>query len=236
MSLEIKGFLLTSFIDWDGKIVSVVFLPNCNFHCPFCHNAGLISHPQNYETIPEERVLRYLAEHRDFLDGICVTGGEPSLHKDQGLFEFMRKVKQAGFAIKFDTNGSDPDCLRSLIEQKLIDYIAMDIKGPLDERYDKLAGVKVSLPKIKASIKLIRESGLPYELRTTVVPTLLDEQDIVDLARQLTGESSWVLQQFIAQNASDESLRGLPSYTPEKLKIMLAKVRELVPQARIRGI
>ncbi|MBI5399905.1 anaerobic ribonucleoside-triphosphate reductase activating protein [Candidatus Saganbacteria bacterium] len=235
MALAIKGFLETSFIDWDGKIAAVVFLPHCNFHCPFCHNFGLITNPQNFETVSEERVLQHLLDYHDFLDGLCITGGEPCLHKAQGLSEFMNKVKKSGFLVKLDTNGSDPDCLQSLIKQRLVDYVALDVKGPLDERYYKLAGKEVDLEKIKQSVNILKESNIPHEFRTTIVPTLLAENDLLDLAGQLAGGENWFWQQFVAKNSWVEALRTVKPYTADELKNLLVKVKEIIPQVKIRG-
>ncbi|MBU0671701.1 MAG: anaerobic ribonucleoside-triphosphate reductase activating protein [Candidatus Margulisbacteria bacterium] len=232
----IKGFIETSFIDWDGKVVSTLFLPRCNFRCPFCHNAGLVESPQNYETIPLSRIENFLQEHRDFIDGICLTGGEPCLHVNAGLFEFLQRIKQLGFAIKLDTNGADPNCLKKIIDQRLVDYLAMDIKAPLDERYEKLAGVKIDLNKIKQSIELIRACGLPYEFRTTVVPTLLDNQDVAEIAEYLSGAKKFVLQQFVAENAWDDSLRGLKPYLKEEFDELIQVARKFIPQTLARGV
>jgi pyruvate formate lyase activating enzyme len=235
MDLEIKGLIETSFLDWDGKIVSTLYVPYCNFRCPFCHNSGLIEKPESYETIPLERIEDFLLEHKDFLDGICLTGGEPCLHKKRGLFEFMRRIKGLGFQIKFDTNGTDPETLRELIDGKLIDYIAMDVKGPLDERYDKLSGVKTDLNKVKQCIAIIVESEVPYEFRTTVVPTLLDTKDIEDIAKYILGAQKFVLQQFAAEHTWDESLRSIKPYSREKLEEMLEVSKKFVPATLIRG-
>ncbi len=235
MDLEIKGFIETSFLDWDGKVVSTLFVPHCNFRCPFCHNAGLIENPQDYETIPVPRIEKYLLEHRDFIDGICLTGGEPALHKNKGLIEFMRKINGLGFKMKFDTNGIDPELLQQILDEKLVDYIAMDIKGPLDERYDRLSGVKTDLSKIRQSIRIIRESGIPYEFRTTVIPGFLDAQDIEDIAREIEGAKRFVLQQFVAENCRDESLRGLKPFSREKFEELARVSRRFVPETLIRG-
>ncbi|MFH1684605.1 MAG: anaerobic ribonucleoside-triphosphate reductase activating protein [Candidatus Margulisiibacteriota bacterium] len=235
MGLEIKGFIETSFLDWDGKVVSTLYVAGCNFRCPFCHNFGLIETPQSYATIPLKQIEGFLLEHKDFIDGICLSGGEPCLHKDQGLFEFLRRIKDLGFKIKLDTNGTDPDCLHKIIGDGLADYIAMDIKGPLDERYDKLAGKKVGLDKVIQSIKLVMGSGLPYEFRTTVVPTLLDIKDVEDIARGLRGARKLVLQKFVAENAWDDGLRGLKPYTREKLDEMADASRKFIPNTLVRG-
>jgi pyruvate formate lyase activating enzyme len=234
--LEIKGFIETSFLDWDGKVVSTVFVPYCNFRCPFCHNSGLIENPQKYETIPLDRIERFLLDRKDFIDGVCITGGEPLLHKDRGIFEFMQRIKDLGFQIKFDTNGTDPDTLKELIDKNLIDYIAMDIKGPLDKRYDKLSGVKTDIEKIEQCIKIIKESGIGHEFRTTVIPALLDINDIKDIAKAIPGANKFVLQQFVPENTWDESLRSVRPYPQEKLEEMAGASRGFVPNTFIRGV
>jgi pyruvate formate lyase activating enzyme len=233
--LEIKGFIETSFLDWDGKVVSTLYVAGCNFRCPFCHNSGLIEKPQDYETIPLARIQQFMLEHKDFLDGICLTGGEPCLHENRGLFEFLRRVKGLGFQIKFDTNGADPECLKKAIDQKIVDYIAMDVKGPLDDRYDKLSGVKTNLPRIKESIKIIMEKKVPYEFRTTVVPTLLETGDIEDIAKYIAGAEKFVFQQFAAEHAWDEALRTIKPYFREKLDEMAAVAKLYVANTVIRG-
>jgi pyruvate formate lyase activating enzyme len=235
IDLEIKGFIETSFLDWDGKVVSVIYVPYCNFRCPFCHNFGLIKDPQSYESIPSERIKKFLVDRRDFIDGICLTGGEPCLHKGRGLFKFMRRIKDLGFQIKFDTNGTSPELLDKLFNDRLVDYIALDIKGPLDERYDRLSGVKTDLDIIKQSIRIIIEKGVPYEFRTTVVPTLLDTKDIEDIARSVAGAGKFVLQQFTAEHTWDESLREVIPYPREKLEEMVEACKPFVPNTVIRG-
>jgi len=230
--LLIKGFVQTSLSDWDGKIVSAVFLPYCNFRCPFCQNPGFIEKPQEYETIPVSRIVQFFKEHKGLVDGICITGGEPSLHKEKGLFEFMQTIKGLGLLIKLDTNGQDPDVLKKGIEGKLIDYIAMDIKGPLDERYYKLAGVKVDLEKIKQSIEIAK----PYELRTTVVPTLLSAKDIEDMARDLAGAKKIVLQQFVPEHAWAEELKAVAPFSRKEFEEMQKAAKKFVPNTSIRGV
>jgi pyruvate formate lyase activating enzyme len=234
-NLEIKGFIETSFLDWDGKIVSTLYVAGCNFRCPFCHNSGLIEKPGDYETIPLARIEQFLLEHKDFLDGICLTGGEPCLQKNHGLFEFLKHIKGLGFQIKFDSNGTDPDCLKDVIDQKLADYIAMDVKGPLDERYDRLSGIKTNLDKIKQSIKIIMNSGVPYEFRTTVVPTLLETADVDDIAKYIAGAEKFVFQQFAAEHTWDENLRSVKPYPREKLEEMVRISKSYVANTLIRG-
>ena len=233
--MDLKGFIETSFLDWDGKVVSTLYVARCNFRCPFCHNSGLIEKPGEYETIPVERIEGFLLEHKDFLDGICLTGGEPCLHKSRGLFEFLKRIKKLGFKIKFDSNGHDPQCLDYLLAEKLADYIAMDIKGPLDERYDKLSGIKTNLGLVKESIGLVMLSGIGYEFRTTVVPTLLDTRDIEDIAKYICGAKKFVLQQFVAEHTWDEKLREVKPYSREKLEEMVSASGPYVSNTLIRG-
>ena len=235
MTLEIRGLIECSLLDWDGKIVCTAFLPHCNFRCPFCHNSGLILNPGEYDAVTEEAVEKYMLDHKNFIDGICLTGGEPCLHRDKGLFEFLERIKGHGFLVKLDTNGTSPECIGRGIEKKLIDYIAMDVKAPLDERYEKLSGVKTDIEKIKRSISLIMGSGLPYEFRTTVVPGLLEEKDIEDLARCIAGADKFVLQQFTPGHTWDESLRSVKPYPKEKLEAMAAAARNHVKKVLIRG-
>ncbi len=235
MSLEVKGFIESSFLDWDGKVVSTLYLGGCNFRCPFCHNSGLVEEPHKLETISPAHIEKYIAERKDFIDGICLTGGEPCLHKERGLFEFLKRIKGEGFEVKFDSNGLDPDCLNDLIGQKLVDYIAMDIKAPLDERYNTLSGTAADLEKIKKSIDLIMGCGIPYEFRTTVVPTMLDKKDIEDIARSISGARRFVLQKFVPDHALDRNLRKLKPYTKEEMREMAEAARVFVPNTIVRG-
>lgn len=236
MDLELKGFTESSFLDWDGKVVSTVYVPRCNFRCPFCHNSGIIENPKAYDTIPLKQIEDFILDRKDFIDGICLTGGEPCLHQNKGLFEFLKRIKKLGFKTKFDTNGYDPDCLKKIIDEKLADYIAMDIKGPLDERYDKLSGIKTDIEKIRESIKLIMESGLDYEFRTTVVPGLLDTEDIKAIARSISGAEKFVLQQFVPAHTWDEDLREVKPYEKEKIDEIIEAAKEFVANTLARGV
>ncbi|MDD5383008.1 MAG: anaerobic ribonucleoside-triphosphate reductase activating protein [Candidatus Margulisbacteria bacterium] len=235
MGLEIKGFIETSLLDWDGKVVSSLYVSGCNFRCPFCHNSELVESPQRLATIPLEKIEQFLLERKDFIDGICLTGGEPCLHKDRGLFDFLKRIKDLGFLVKLDTNGADPECLARVIELGLVDYVAMDVKGPLDERYDRLSGIKTDLQKIKQSIKLLLAGQTPYEFRVTVVPTLLDVQEIEMIAAELAGARKFVLQQFAPEHCWAESLRVVKPYPKEKLGKMAEQAKKTVPNTFIRG-
>jgi pyruvate formate lyase activating enzyme len=232
--MEIKGFLETSLLDWDGKIVATVFLPGCNFRCPFCHNTGLTDQPEQYETIPLERIEQHLAKHRDFLDGICISGGEPSIHEPE-LFDFINRIKKDGWPIKLDTNGTNPKLLQRLIAGRLIDCLAMDIKGPLDENYMQLTGVNTGLAAIEESIKLIMASGIDYEFRTTVVPGVITPEAVQKIAARIKGAKKYVLQQFVPANCRDPKLRSRQPESLARLQEMQKIAAGYVEKAAIRG-
>lgn len=234
MTLDIKGFIETSLVDWDGKIASVVFLPGCNFRCPYCQNIGLIDHPEQYKTITEEKVFEYLESHKDFVDGVCITGGEPTLHKDTGLTEFIKRVKQDGFLIKLDTNGTDPGYIKELIASKLIDYVAMDIKAPL-YAYNKAANIKVDTRSIDETIKFLLKGGLDYEFRTTVVPTITGMKEIEMISKLISGAKKFVLQQFEPDHCEDIEMKKIKPADAETIKKMMNIAGNYVKSIKYRG-
>lgn len=187
----IGGLQKLSLVDYPGKICSVVFTQGCAFRCRYCHNPDLVIGP-NPACFDEKKVLEYISEHRTMLEGVCVTGGEPTLHKD--LETFLHKIKALGLLIKLDSNGMNPDTLRSFIDERLIDYIAMDIKAPW-ERYNEIIMVsdKIGPEKCRRSLQIIQESGIDHEFRTTVFPQVHTEDDFVTMAGYLTrGEKYFV--------------------------------------------
>ncbi|MCD6461759.1 MAG: anaerobic ribonucleoside-triphosphate reductase activating protein [Thermoplasmata archaeon] len=230
----VKGFIKTSLLDWDGHIVSTIYLPGCNFRCPFCHNSALVLSPGDMETIPWSEVSAYLMENGDFLDGVCVTGGEPTLHPT--LPRLLRTIKDMGLMVKFDTNGTNPDKLKELMEEGLLDYIAMDIKAPLDERYMKAVGLSTDLEKIEESIRIIMEGNVDYEFRTTVVPGITGPREIEDIARHIEGARRYALQQFVPRNTMDPAMMDVAPYTPEEVRDMARTAGEYVREVRVRGL
>ena len=211
---HVKGFLETSFVDFPGKIASVVFLSSCNFRCPYCHNHSLVLSPEKYETISMEYILSRLNRFQGWIDGVCITGGEPTLHSSLALF--IRELKAQNLLIKLDTNGTNPIVLRNLLSNQLIDYVSMDVKGPLDEnRYSRCAGVSVNLDDIRESIAMLKEGTVPYEFRITVVPSLLREEDIMEWAEQLVGAQKLTLQNFNPTNPLDPQLKHEIPYNEE---------------------
>lgn len=232
--MDIRGFIETSFLDWDGKVSSVIFLPNCNYKCPFCGNSRLVNEPETLEAVDFAKIESFLLQRRDFIDGVVITGGEPTLHPK--LTDLIRKIKSLDLLVKLDTNGTDPEKLKDLIDHKLVDYIAMDIKAPLGASYDQTVGVEADLEKIRQSLKLIMASGLEYEFRTTVVPTLHEEKEVEEIAKIISGAKKYVLQQFVPDLCPNEALRKLPPYPKEKILGFVKIAQKYVPNTIARGV
>jgi len=190
--MKIVGFQKVSMVDYPGKIASVVFTPGCNMNCYYCHNRIILgADADRTETDPEE-ILGYLLRRRGLLDGLVVTGGEPTLQRD--LRYFIRDVKELGYPVKLDTNGTNPVQLRALVEDGLVDYVAMDLKAPR-QRYEEICGATVDLDAIEESIRFLMEGKIPYEFRTTFSPELT-KRDVVSMAGEIRGARRLVLQQY----------------------------------------
>ena len=223
----IKGFIETSLLDWRGKICSLIFLPYCNFRCPFCHNHVLVTAAASLETIPLHAVFDRLVSMRDWIDGICISGGEPTIHR--GLPEMIKAIRAEGFKIKLDTNGTQPEMLGYLITERLVDEIAMDVKGPLDEiSYSACAGVSVPIELIRKTIDLLLENRVPYTFRTTVVPSLLPEEKIYEMAKQLEGATGLTLQSFNPSDPMDTTLKIVKPYSQENLAAIQENVNHIL--------
>jgi pyruvate formate lyase activating enzyme len=212
----IKGFLETSFLDWPGRIAAVLFLGGCNFRCPFCHNAELVLAPHLVPSLALADVLGRLRPLRGWVDGVVVSGGEPTL--SPRLAELLGRLRSAGFEIKLDTNGSRPEVLAKLIARRLVQAVEMDVKAPLEPgAYAGLSGVPPRVELIRASIDLIRLSGLPHRFRTTYVPGLLDPAAMGRLRRALPEGSPFTVQAFDPRRALDPALRTVPAPLPGDL-------------------
>jgi pyruvate formate lyase activating enzyme len=236
MNITIKGFIKASLLDWDGKIVSTLYVPGCNMRCPYCQNAELILNPKQYPTISKEEIKNFYLQRKDFLDGICLTGGEPCLYGD--LAEFLEDFKEIGAQVKLDTNGTYPEKIRETIGKNVVDYVAMDVKAPLNfESYKKSSGIKDEklFSKVKESIRLIMNSKIDYEFRTTVVPSLHKEKDIVDIAKYLKGAKKYALQNFQNVNTLDKSFAEIEPYKREKLEKFAKKINPYINNVIIRG-
>ena len=225
--IEIKGFLETSFLDWPGKLCSVLFLPHCNFRCPYCHNHPLVFYPERYATIPLEDILDRLHSLKNWIDGVCLTGGEPTLHAD--LPFLIREIKRYRFLVKLDTNGSNPQMLENLMETGEIDFISMDVKGPLDPfRYSRSTGLPINLKPVLESIEILKGGKVEYEFRMTVVPGLHREEDIQTLGNQLRMGRRFILQNFNPENPLDPSLKNIIPYDLKVLKKIEREVQEMI--------
>jgi pyruvate formate lyase activating enzyme len=238
MDYLIKGFIETSFSDWPGKVVAVLFLPSCNFRCHYCHNHELILLPEKYPNFPLEEILQSLRERSGWIDGVCLTGGEPTLHPWlPALIHDLRSAREitapgGSLGIKLDTNGTRPEVLQKLIDAGLLDYVAMDLKGPLQvDRYAVIAGIPLDagwLARIHQSIQILLGGKVDYEFRTTLVPPLIEEEEVYTLARQVRGARRYTLQNFNPRNAMDEDLRKVAPFDDRALRRMQERVNETI--------
>ncbi len=230
----IKGFIPNSLIDWPGRIAGILFLSGCNFRCPFCHAAHLVVRPNELESIPFESVEGFLKSRGDWIDGVIISGGEPTI--SDGLEELIDRVRALGFAVKLDTNGTHPEVVERLLKAGKLAAVSMDVKAPLDERYDKLAGVKVDLDAIRRSIAmLIGGAAAEYEFRTTVVPGMLGLEDVVDIARSLGGAERYALQNFQPVDCIDPATLLVQPYAVGEMKRMAEAAGAHVKRCWVRG-
>lgn len=228
----IKGLQKLTLLDYPGKTACTIFTGGCNFRCPFCHNAELVLAPGSVESISESDLFSFLKKRASLLDGVCITGGEPTLQS--GLIEFIEKLKGFGYAVKLDTNGYEPDKLKQVIDNGMVDYIAMDIKSS-PKNYALVSGIEnLDFSKIECSVELIRTCGIDHEFRTTVVKQLHSRQDFVEIGRWLKGEKRYFLQQFVDSDAV--LCNGMSAPSPEEMHEYLLAVQEFIPTAELRGI
>ena len=226
------GFQKMTMLDFPGHIACTVFTPGCNFRCPFCHNALLVTDINNETVYSEEDILAYLSKRKGLLDGICISGGEPLMH--DGIFEFVRKAKELGYLVKIDTNGSFPDKLKKLIESGNIDYVAMDIKNSPD-KYSLTTDIcNFDFAPIRESVNILLEGNVDYEFRTTVVSEFHTPQDMVAIGELIQGADRYFIQHFIESEANIQ--RGLSPICKEEMEKLRIVVSEYVKNAEIRGI
>ncbi|MFA5317984.1 MAG: anaerobic ribonucleoside-triphosphate reductase activating protein [Patescibacteria group bacterium] len=191
--MKIGGLQKLSLLDYPEHIAAIIFTQGCNFRCHFCYNPKLVVPQKDYSLISEDSLFEFLRKRKGKIDSVVITGGEPTIHLD--LPEFIRKIRELGYLTKLDTNGTNPKMLEFLIQKKLIDYIAMDIKAPLN-KYQEVVGVKNVLANITKSIIIIKESRLPHEFRSTIIPCFHKEKDIVEMGKMIWGADKWYLQKF----------------------------------------
>ena len=229
----IKGLAKLTLLDYPGKVACTIFTGGCNFRCPFCHNASLATRAGEMDTIPEEEIFSLLKKRKGILDGVCITGGEPLLFGDE-LFDFIARIKEMGFAVKLDTNGSFPERLKTLLDAGLVDKVAMDIKNS-PEKYGMTAGVEnFDLDPITRSIELIKNSGVDYEFRTTVVAELHSAEDFEGIGKMIEGAKAYFLQSFV--DSGDLIGEGMSAPTKEELEKYMKIAQKYVPATQIRGV
>ena len=229
----ISGFQKLTLLDFPGKTACTVFTPGCNFRCPFCHNTSLVLQPCESERIPEGEILAYLDKRKGILDGVVITGGEPLLHSD--IPDFLRKVKNLGYKIKLDTNGSMPELLLRITEDGLVDYVAMDIKNSPDQ-YAKTVGISdLDLSPVRRSVEILMNGDTEYEFRTTLVSGLHTQGSVKDLAKWISGAKRYYLQRF-KDSGNLISPDGLSSFNEVEMKEFADLVKPYVPTVQLRGI
>jgi len=223
MNVRIGGIIKTSLIDFPGRVSSVLFFQGCNFRCPYCYNVDVVLPERFTEPIPVKDVLSFLEKRKGLVDGVVLLGGEPLLQLD--IVKFARTVKEMGFAVKLDTNGSKFEKLKEMVEKGAVDYVAMDVKAPLDfQDYHRVTNCsKKDFESVVKSVNFLINSDIDYELRTTLAPGLVEAQDILKIAGQIRGAKRYVIQNFFSQAPEyiDNSFKGRKSFPPwelEKLK------------------
>jgi pyruvate formate lyase activating enzyme len=227
----IVGYHPTTLIDWPGRLAAVLFLPKCNLRCRICHAGALLEEP--HDTIPAEAVMAHLASRLEWLDGVVICGGEPTLWPT--LPALCERLHHEGLAVKLDTNGTQPDRLAELLDAGLVDAVAMDLKAPLDERYPAATGPGADVSALRRSAEILMAGARDYEFRTTVCPALLGREEIHTMGSQIAGARRWVLQRFEPANALDPTLRTVAPYGPAAMEALAEIGRQHVARCLIRG-
>ncbi len=229
--LNIQGFQKTTLLDYPGNVAATVFLGGCNMRCPFCHNMNIVTSTDS-GAYTDEDILSFLSKRRSVLDGVCITGGEPTLYKE--LPSFIRLIKGLGYKVKLDTNGTNPDMLKELAGEKLLDYVAMDIKSSLPE-YGRACGIdNIKLTPIKESIDFLIGGSLDHEFRTTAVNELLNEDIIKDISHLLVGADRYFLQGYVeSEFVPDKTLHAV---SKEKLLQYVKELSKTIRHVELRGI
>ena len=229
----IKGFIENTLLDWEGKLAAVVFLPGCNLRCGYCHARGLIEPSASDESIPLEVIQQNLRRQGGWIDGVVISGGEPALHAE--LPELIESFRSQGVQVKLDTNGTRPEALEKLLARGLLDYVAMDLKAPLDERYARVARAPVDLDAIRHSIAVLLSGAVACEFRTTVCPADLDGDDIEAMAQDITGAPLYYLQSFRPVNCLDRSYEAFRPYNTDQMREFCRRAAPWVGRCAVRG-
>lgn len=229
--MTVNGLRKLTLLDFPGRVACTLFLAGCNMRCPFCHNAPLVIDGSGVENIPEDELLAFLKKRSGVLDGVCITGGEPTLRRE--LPELLRSIKALGYAVKLDTNGTNPDILAALIDEKLVDYVAMDIKNS-PRKYSLTAGRNVDMDAVRRSVSILMENKVKYEFRTTVVGGYHTADDFREIGEWLRGAEAYFLQNFVDSGALlDPATRGADE---SEMKEYLEIMKQFIPAAELRGM
>ncbi len=223
-------------LEWEGKLTSILFLPGCNLRCPFCHARSLVLEPDTITPIPFDEIKGCLVKKKNWIDGVCITGGEPLLQ--EWLSDLIGEIRKLNFKIMLETNGTLPDALKALLDAKSVDYLSMDIKAPFNdsgEKYRKATAGSVDMRKIKSSVDIIMHSGIDYEFRTTVVPGIVDGTDIEDIAKSIEGARRLCLQQFVPKDTIDPAYLKIKPYPKSALLEMAKSAEKFVKKVVIRN-
>jgi pyruvate formate lyase activating enzyme len=231
--MKIVGYQGVSLIDFPGHIASVLYTTGCNFACPYCQNPDLVKKNSSAHPMAPNQIEEIIFERKGFIDGVSITGGEPTLWAD--LPDFLQKLRDMDLKTKVDTNGYLPDVIANLLEKGLVDFVAMDIKSSFD-KYAQAAGTNVDIGRVDRSIELLMNSNVDYEFRTTVHPDSVTKDDIKQIAARISGAKSYRLQQFSNRITLDPALVNVKPYLPAILQEMAEIARQYVPDTKIRGI
>lgn len=223
--MKIGGIQKLSLVDYPGKTCAALFTIGCNMRCGYCHNPELVLPERYADTIPESDILKFLESRVDKLEGVVISGGEPTMHED--LPDFIARVKKLGFLVKLDTNGTNPGMLESLFKNNLLDYVAMDIKGPLD-KYQAIVAYPIDIDAIQKSIKLIKASSVDHEFRTTVVKSQLLPSDFDKIGRLVKGSPRYALQKFLPRRTLNPKFRRETTYSDQEFEELKLKMERYV--------
>jgi pyruvate formate lyase activating enzyme len=231
--VEIKGLEKFAPRDFPGFIAATAFLGGCNFKCPYCHNADLVLRPHSLPTFPMDYFLAFLDGRKDWLEGVCITGGEPFMHDE--LDVLLAMIKERNLLVKIDTNGAFPGRIASLIKKGLLDYVAMDVKTSF-EKYSEAVGSPVNIESIKKSIAIIQQSDLDYEFRTTAVPGLVDREDISKISLELQGSKLLRIQQYVPHNTLESDYENIKPYSGGELRGWVKIAEPNFSEVRLEGV
>ena len=229
--MKIGGLQKVSLIDYPGKISAIIFTQGCNFRCPYCHNPELVEQKLFQTCLSEKDILEFLTTRQGKLDAVTLTGGEPTLQED--LIPFIQKIRNLGFAVKLDSNGSQPDVLASMIQKKLLDFIALDVKAPI-EKYQSVVQAPVAIDVIRESIRLVLKAKIQHEFRTTVVASLLTAKDILAIVREIAGAKRYALQKFQPARTLNKKYIQEKTYSDEEFLKIKKQLEKNVPLIMIR--